>query len=110
MVSVTMTSDLERGVPKSVSWISDMAKRPLFSGLQPRRRGAEIFPKMFQRAHHGVGGEPAQRAERAEFHGVAEVFDHGEVFADALAVDDLVDGLDATRGADPARRALAAGF
>ena len=25
MVSVTMVSDLERGVPKSVSWISDMA-------------------------------------------------------------------------------------
>ena len=30
--------------------------------------------------------------------------------ADALAADDLVDGLDAAGGADPARRALAAGF
>ena len=25
MVSVTIVSDLERGVPKSISWISDMA-------------------------------------------------------------------------------------
>ena len=34
MVSVTMVSDLERGVPKSVSWISDMA-----SSFIPRLAG-----------------------------------------------------------------------
>ena len=59
---------------------------------------------------HRVGREAAERAERAEFHGVAEVFDHGEVFGGALAANDLVDGLDAAGRADPARRALAAGF
>src|ERR1700710_1889868 len=52
MVSVTIVSDLERGVPKSVSWISDMAVVPLFRRLQAGRRGVEIFRKMLQRAHH----------------------------------------------------------
>ena len=65
---------------------------------------------MFQGAQHGVGRETAQRAERTEFHGVAEVFDHSDVFADAFAAADLVDGLDAAGGTNPARRALAAGF
>jgi len=36
--------------------------------------------------------------------------DHGDVLGDAFAAADLVDGLDAAGGADPARRALAAGF
>src|SRR5580658_9937904 len=109
MVSVTMVSDLERGVPKSVSWISDMAIS-LFGGLQARGRRAEIFPEVFQRAHHGVGREAAQRAERAEFHGVAEVFDHRDILRHPVAGADLVDGLDPAGRADPARRALAAGF
>ena len=65
---------------------------------------------MRQCAEHGVGREAAECAERAEFHGVAEVFDKREVFGDPLAVDDLLDGLDATGRADPARRAFAAGF
>src|ERR1700744_3277037 len=77
MVSVTMTSDLAGGVPKSVSWISDMAIVLLFRSLQARGCGAEIFPEMFQRTHDRVGGEAAQRAERAELHGVAEVFEDG---------------------------------
>ena len=85
MVSVTMVSDLERGVPKSVSCDQRHGDRPLFRGLQARRRRAEIFPEMVQRAHHRVGRETAQRAQRAEFHGVAEVFDHGDVFRHPLA-------------------------
>src|SRR5258705_2138795 len=109
MVSVTIVSDCERGVPKSVSWINDIVSL-LFRRLQGGRRRAKIFPEVFQCAHDGVGCEAAERAKRTELHGVAEVLDHGEVLSDALAVADLVDGLDASRGADPARRALAAGF
>src|SRR5438270_8616045 len=108
MVSVTIASDLERGVPKSVSWINDIACS-LFRGLKTRG-GAEIVLKMFQRAHHGVGREAAERAERAEFHGVAEVLDHRDVLRDALAAADPVDGLDAAGRTDPARRTLPAGF
>src|SRR3978361_1035305 len=63
MVSVIMVSDFERGVPKSVSWISDM-DRPLFRSLQGCRRSAEVFPEMFQCAHDGVGREAAERTER----------------------------------------------
>src|SRR5690242_14021213 len=109
MVSVTIASDFERGVPKSISSIKDMVGL-LFRGLQRGRCRAKIFPEMLQGAQHGVGREAAERAERAEFHGVAEVLDHGEVFGNALAMDDLVDGLDTAGRADPARRALAAGF
>lgn len=46
MVSVTMVSDLERGVPKSISWISDM-EASLFRSLQASTRRAEIFPEVF---------------------------------------------------------------
>src|SRR5580704_3495869 len=109
IVSVTVSADVERGVPKSISSTRDMAF-PLLRGLKPHRRGAEIFPEMFQRAHDGVGGEAAERAERTEFHGVAEVFDHGSVVADPFAANDLVERLDAAGRSDPARRALAAGL
>src|SRR5450432_3449414 len=110
MVSVIMDSDLERGVPKSISCTSDMATGPLFRSLQARRGRAKIFPEMFQRAHDRVGRETAQRAKRTELHGVAEVFDHGDVFGHAVAGADPVDGLDAAGRADPAGRTLAAGF
>src|SRR4029077_9701308 len=109
MVSVTVLADVERGVPKSISSMRDMAV-PLFCGLEPRRPGAEVFAKMFQRAHDGVGGEAAERAERTEFHGVAEIFDHGGVSADPFAADDLVHRLDPAGRPDPAGRAFAAGF
>src|SRR3984957_15297245 len=109
MVSVTMVSDLERGVPKSVSWISDMAIS-LFRSLKALGSWAEIFPEVFERARHGVGRETAEGAQRAEFHGVAEVFDDGEVLLDPFAGANLVDGLDASRRADPEERALAVGF
>src|SRR5271166_1887299 len=108
MVSVTMVSDLERGVPKSVSSTSDMGFRPLFRGLEPG--GPEILREVLERAHHGVGRKAAECAERAEFHGVAEVFDQRDIVRDALTPEDLADGLGAAGRADPARRALAAGF
>src|SRR5579871_5542301 len=111
MVSVIIVSDLERGVPKSVSWISDMAiSSNLFRGLEAGRGRAEIFPEVFQCAHDGVGRETAQRAERAEFHSVAEVFDDRDVLLDAFTGANLVDGLDAAGRADPAGCALAAGL
>src|ERR1700742_318670 len=81
----------------------------LFGGLEALR-GAEVFWEMRERAHHRVRREAAQRAERAEFHGVAEVFEHGEVLVALDALDDAVDRLDAARRADAAGRALAAGF
>src|SRR5260370_17011891 len=110
MVSVIIVWDFERGVPKSVSWISDMAIFLLFRGLQARMCRDKIFPEMLQRAHDRVGGEAAQRAERAELHGVAEVFDHRDILWHAVAGADLVDGLDAAGRTDPAGCALAAGF
>src|ERR1700730_17077815 len=110
MVSVIIVSDFERGVPKSVSWISDMATFLLFRSLQARRHRPGIFPEMLQRAHDRVGGEAAQRAERAELHGVAEVFSHRYIVRDAVAGADLVDGLDAAGRTDPAGCALAAGL
>src|ERR1700756_349883 len=110
MVRVTVVWDLERGVPKSVSWISDMWRYPLFRGLQALGRGAKIFPEVVQGAHDGVGREASERTKRAEFHGVAEVFDDREIFRHALAGTDLVDGLDAADRSDPAGRAFAAGL
>src|ERR1700754_1296856 len=79
----------------------------LFRRLKAGRR-AEVFREMRERAHHGVGGETPERAERAELHRVAEVFEHGEIFRNALAAHDLVDRLDAARGTDAAGCALAA--
>src|ERR1700688_824779 len=55
IVSVTLPADFERGVPKSISSTRDMTG-PLFCGLEPGRPGAEIFAKVFQRAHDGGGG------------------------------------------------------
>src|ERR1700693_3745671 len=110
MVSVTVFSDLESGVPKSISWINDMAIVLLFRSLQARGGRAKIFPEMFKRAHDGVGREAAQRAERAEFHGVAEVSDDGDILRPAVPSANLVDGLATAGRADPAGRALAAGL
>ena len=67
--SVTVFSDLERGVPKSISCISEWGSdvswsamaRFLFSSLQARGR-AEIFGEVGERAHHRIGREAAERA------------------------------------------------
>ncbi len=59
-------------------------------------------------AEHRVWREAAQGAQRAEFHGVAKVLDDGLLAGHVDAVADLVHRLDATDGADPAGRALAA--
>src|SRR5579872_748660 len=108
MVSVTNFSDLEAGVPKSISSTSDICVSSLFRGLQMLR--LEILGEMLERAHHGVGRKTAESTERAELHGVAEVLDQREVIGDALAAQDLLDGLRTAGRADPAGRALAAGF
>ncbi len=55
------------------TWLS-----PSFRSLQARRC-AEILGKMGERAHHRIRREAAERAQRAELHGVAEVFEHREV-------------------------------
>src|SRR5262245_44153954 len=73
-------------------------------------RRAEVVRKVRERAHDRVGREAAECAERAEFHGVAEVLDYGEVLGTMLAGDDALDGLHAACRADAAGRALAAGF
>src|ERR1700755_195594 len=90
--------------------MSDMICPPLFRRLQARLLGSEVFTEMLERRQHRVGREAAECAERAEFHGGAEILDQGEVGIDLLAAADLVDGFHAAGGADPARRALAAGF
>ena len=75
MVSVTVFSRLGRR--RAVVDLMDERHGVL---LIPRpadaRRRAEIFREMGERAHHRIGREAAERAERAEFHGVAEVFQH----------------------------------
>ena len=47
-----------------------------FRGLQACGGRAEIFREMGERAHHRIGREAAERAERTELHRVAEVFEH----------------------------------
>ena len=71
---------------------------------------AEILAEMGERAHHRVRRKAAQRAQRSEFHGVAEVFEQRDVLAPPFALDDAVDDLDPSCRANAARRALAAGL
>ena len=83
---------------------------PLYAAAAAQARTVEVLGEMLDRAHHRVGREAAQRAERAEFQRLAEVGDQGEVGLGPLAADDLVHGLGAAHRADAAGRALAAGF
>src|SRR5260370_41058434 len=101
MGSVIIVWDFERGVPKSVSWISDMAMFLLFRGLQARMCRDKVFPELLQRAHARVGGEAAPRAERAERHGGAEVLHHRDLLCHAAARADPLDGLDAAGRRSP---------
>src|SRR6476620_10561745 len=82
--------------------------RSSFSSFEALWRSAEIFGEMGERAHHRVRREASQRAERTELHGVAQVFEHGDVCRALLAGHDLVDQLDAARRTDAAWRAFAA--
>ena len=72
--------------------------------------GSEIFGEMVQRAHHRIGREAAERAQRAELHRVAEVVEHRDCFRARSPAMILSIILDAARRADAAGRALAAGF
>src|SRR5262245_34243824 len=105
MVSVTVFSALEAGVPKSVSLISVMASS--LRSLRQPGRSAEVLGEMGERAHDGIRREATERAQRAELHGVAKVGDDGEVLLAGVAGHDLVDGLRAPGRADAAGRALA---
>ena len=89
MVSVTTLSDVGRGVPKSVSSMSDMMCSFYSAACRRVGAGPKVFREMLQRAHHRIRRETAERAERAELHGVAEVVDQGEVLGDAFAAPDL---------------------
>src|SRR5262249_37739937 len=62
MVSVTVFSDLERGVPKSTSWISDIA-RASFSCFKALGRGAEILGEMGYRPEDGIRRKAAERTQ-----------------------------------------------
>src|ERR1700730_8336024 len=77
--------------------------------LQARLR-AEVFGEMGERAHHWIRRKAAERTERTELHGVAEIFEHFHVGGTLLVPDDAIDHRDAARRPDPAERALAAGF
>src|SRR6516162_6255291 len=78
MASDTVFSALERGVPKSISWITDIASSS-FSCFKTRWRSTEIFGEMGWRAHNWIWREAAERAQRTELHGVAQIFKHGDV-------------------------------
>src|SRR5689334_20947212 len=70
----------------------------------------EIFREVADRTLDRIRGQPAQGAERSVDHGVAEIVEQLQVLLAVLAGDDAVDHLDAAGRADPAGRALAAGF
>src|SRR5690606_14624677 len=90
----------------------------------------EVFGPVLQRAHHRVGGEAAEGAERAELHRFAQVGEEtdlllrqaagfGRIVHDRLKLDrvgrtpagaDAVDHFDPAHRADAARSALAAAF
>src|SRR5690606_7474426 len=92
--------------------------------------GHEVLGPVLERAHHRVGGEAAERTERAELHRFAQVGEEtdlllrqaaglGRIVHDRLKLDrvgrtpagaDAVDHFDAAHRADPARSALAAAF
>jgi hypothetical protein len=70
----------------------------------------EIFPKMANGAHHGVGHEPPERAKRTKFHRLAKILEEGDILRRLHPVEDAIDDLDAAGRSDPARRAFAAAF
>src|SRR5215475_5845708 len=83
------------------------SRASLFCRRKTRWR-PEVLGEMSERAHHRIRREAAERAERAEFHGVAEVFEQRRVGGPVLVADDPVDDFDAARRTDAAWRALAA--
>src|SRR5215475_4554882 len=129
MRRVTVPSAGEGGVPWSISWIRDMMTSypPTGSpnslaragGSRPTRRsaggdgrascGLEVLRKVADGAHHRVGRESAQGAERAELQRLTEIRDQGQLSgAIALAAQQAIDHLGAANRADAAGGALAA--
>src|SRR5690606_29946389 len=82
--------------------------RWLLFGSDGGGRRLEIFREMRQRAHHRIGSEAAERAERAELHRVAEIRDQLDLPVRGNARRKTVEHLDTARRADAAWRALAA--
>ena len=72
--------------------------------------GGKIIREMPECAHDGIGRETAERTERTEFHGFAEVCEECRIFLRLDAERDPVHRLDAACGADATGRALAAAF
>ena len=60
-----------------------------FSSFEALWRSAEIFREMGKRTHHGERREAAERAERTELHGVAQIFEHDDVCGAIFARHDL---------------------
>src|SRR5208283_3191921 len=79
-----------------------------FGSSENARR--EIFPKMANGAHHGIGCKSPERAERTEFHRIAKVFEERHIFRGLHPGEHMIDDLDTTDRADPARCAFAATF
>ena len=77
-----------------------MGISPLLLGGGEGWPRAEILGEMAERAQDRIGREAAERAERAEFHRVAEVFDQREIRRAVLAAHHAVDHLDAAAHGD----------
>jgi hypothetical protein len=104
MVRVTGSPDAS-GVPRSYSRTRAIRSTPPPHGWE---RG-KILREVPDRAHHGIGCEPAERAERAKFECLAELLDQGEVGGDVAGRRWIfATRLGPAHRADPARRALAA--
>src|SRR5690242_7554263 len=58
-VSVTIFSDVEAGVPKSISWMRPILW--LLFGRDGNRRRLEVIGEVVDRAHHRIRREAAQR-------------------------------------------------
>src|SRR5271154_1212883 len=71
MVSVTVASPVRIGVPVSSSCNSDMAD--LLFRRDARRRLGEILAEMIERAKHRDRRQPAEGAQRAVCHDLAEI-------------------------------------
>ncbi len=66
--TVTWASALLAGVPKSASWIKGIA---IYSAADSVKTRCKIFREVAHGAHHRIGCEAAESAERTELHRLA---------------------------------------